>query len=130
MLTVKLSRAYSNLAVLGDHGVHGTYGEVDGDLIRHAIDLLEPIRAQGENDPYWNSRMGYSCLMTYSSAATAYEYAKYWRALAPDDPDAQKLVRDCEEYLEEENSLEIDLKEREEFIRQETPDDEKGVICK
>ena len=43
---------------------------------------------------------------------------------------AQKLVRDCEEYLEEEKALEIDLKEREEFIRRETPDDEKGVICK
>ena len=25
--------------------------------------------------------------------------------------------------------MEIDLKEREEFIRRETPDDEKGVIC-
>ena len=75
LLTVKLSRAYSNLAVLGDHGVHGTDGEVDGDLIRHAIDLLESVRTQGENDPYWNSRMGYSCLMAYSSAATAYEYA-------------------------------------------------------
>ena len=76
LLTVKLSRAYSNLAVLGDHGVHGTDGEVDGDLIRHAIDLLESVRTQGENDPYWNSRMGYSCLMAYRSAATAYEYAK------------------------------------------------------
>ena len=79
---------------------------------------------------YWNSRMGYSCLMAYSSAAIAYEYAKRWLALAPDDPAAQKLVRDCEEYLEEEKALEIDLKEREEFIRRETPDDEKGVICK
>ena len=123
LLTVKLSRAYSNLAVLGNHGVHG-------DPIRHAIDLLESVRTEGENDPYWNSRMGYSCLMAYRSAATAYKYAKCWLALAPDDPDAQKLVRDCEEYLEEENSLEIDLKEREEFIRRETPDDEKGVICK
>ena len=28
LLTVKLSRAYSNLAVLGDHGEHGTDGEV------------------------------------------------------------------------------------------------------
>ena len=26
--------------------------------------------------------------------------------------DAQKLVRDCEEYLEEEKALELDLKER------------------
>ena len=129
-LTVKLSRAYSNLAVLGDHSEHGTDGEVDGDLIRHAIDLLESVRTQGENDPYWNSRMGYSCLMAYRSAATAYEYAKHWLALAPDDPDAQKLVRDCEEYLEEEKALEIDQKEREEIIRRETPDDGKRVICK
>ena len=74
--------------------------------------------------------MGYSCLMAYSSAAIAYEYAKRWLSLVPDDPAAQKLVRDCEEYLEEEKALEIDLKEREEFIRRETPDDEKGVICK
>ena len=130
LLTLKLGRAYSNLAVLGDHGALGKNAEVDGDLLRHAIDLLESVRTQGENDPYWNARMGYSCLMAYSSAATAYEYAKRWLALAPDDPDAQKLVRDCEEYLEEEKALEIDLKEREEFIRRETPDDEKGGICK
>jgi hypothetical protein len=130
LLTIKLSRAYSNLAVLGDHGEHGTDGEVDGDLIRHAIELLESVRTQGENDPYWNARMGYSYLMAYRSAATAYEYAKCWLALAPDDPDAQKLVRDCEKYLEEESALERDLKEREEIIRKETPDDAKGVICK
>ena len=130
LLTIKLSRAYSNLAVLGDHGALGENAEVDGDLLRHAIDLLESVRTQGENDPYWNARMGYSCLMAYRSAASAYEYAKHWLALVPDDPAAQKLVRDCEEYLEEEKALEIDLKEREEFIRRETPDDEKGVICK
>ena len=123
LLTVKLSRAYSNLAVLGDHGEHGN-------LIQHAIRLLESVRTQGENDPYWNSRMGYSCLMAYSSAAIAYEYAKRWLSLVPDDPAAQKLVRDCEEYLEEEKALELDLKEREEIIRKDTPDDEKGDICK
>ena len=38
---------------------------MDGDLIRHAIELLESVRTQGENDPYWNARMGYSCLMAY-----------------------------------------------------------------
>ena len=130
LLTDKMSRAYSNLAVLGDHRAHGTDGAVDGALIRHAIDLLESVCTQGENDPYWNARMGYSCLMAYPSAATAYEYAKRWLALAPEDPNAQKLVRDCEEYLEEEKALEIDQKEREEIIRRETPDDGKRVICK
>ena len=130
LLTLKLGRAYSNLAVLSDRGALGENAEVDGDLLRHAIDLLESVRTQGENDPYWNARMGYSCLMAYGSTATAYEYAKRWLSLAPDDIDAQKLVRDCEEYLEEEKALEIDLKEREEFIRRETPDDGKRVICK
>ena len=120
LLTVKLSRAYSNLAVLGDHSAHGRDGEVDGEPLGHAIDLLESVRLQGENDPYWNARMGYSCLMAYGSATTAYEYAKRWLSLAPDDPDAQELVRDCEKYLEEENSLELDWKEREEIIRRET----------
>ena len=51
LLTVKLSRAYSNLAVLGDHGAHGTDGEVDGDLLRHAIDLLRSVRTQGGERP-------------------------------------------------------------------------------
>ena len=130
LLTVKLSRAYSNLAVLGDNSTHGEDDEVDGNLIRHAIELLESVRAQGEDAPYWNARMGYSCLMAYPSASTAYTYAKRWLALAPEDPDAQKLVRDCEMYLEEEKALELDWSEREESIRRETPDDGKGVICK
>ena len=41
LLTLKLGRAYSNLAVLGDHGALGENAEVDGDLLRHAIDLLD-----------------------------------------------------------------------------------------
>lgn len=130
LLTLKLSRAYSNLAVLGDHRIHGKDGKVDMTPLRHAIALLESIRSQGEKDPYWNARMGYSTLMAYCSAATAYEYAQRWLALAPEDPAAQKLVRDCEGYLEGERTLALDLKEREEIIRRETPDDAKGVICK
>ena len=127
LLTLKLSRAYSNLAVLGDRRIHGEDGKVDMTPLRHAIQLLESIRSQGEKDPYWNARMGYSTLMAYSSSATAYEYAKRWLALAPA---AQKLVRDCEGYLEEERTLALDLKEREEIIRRETPDAGKVVICK
>ncbi len=124
LLTLKLSRAYSNLAVLGDHNSHGEDGEVDGELLWHAIELLESIQAQGENDPYWNARMGYSHLMADSSALTALEYAKRWLALEPKNPAPQKLVKDCQQYLEEEKALELDMKEREEIIRQETPNDE------
>ena len=43
LLTVKLSRAYSNLAVLGDHSAHGRDGDVDGELLGHAIDRWSPF---------------------------------------------------------------------------------------
>lgn len=119
-LTIWLARAYSNLAVLGDHGAHGEDAEVNGELLQHAIELLESIRTQGESDPYWNARMGYAHIMADSSASTAYEYAKHWLTLAPDDPDALKLVQDCEKYLQEEAAFESDWKEQEELIRQET----------
>ncbi|OUQ21166.1 hypothetical protein B5E84_04065 [Lachnoclostridium sp. An14] len=130
LLTLKLSRAYSNLAVLGDQRIHGKDGKVDMTPLRHATQLLESIWSQGEKDPYWNARRGYSTLMAHFSAATAYGYAQRWLALAPEDPDAQKLVRDCEGYLEGERTLALDLKEREEIIRKETPNAGKVVICK
>ena len=116
--------------MLGDRRIHGEDGKVDMTPLRHAIQLLESIRSQGEKDPYWNARMGYSTLMAYSSSPHIYQYTKRWLALAPEDPAAQKLVRDCEGYLEEERTLALDLKEREEIIRRETPDAGKVVICK
>ena len=51
-LTVLLGRAYSNLAVLGDHKAHGDDDEADKELIQHSIDILETVWKQGENDPY------------------------------------------------------------------------------
>ena len=51
LLTLKLSRAYSHLAVLGDHRIHGKDGKVDMTPLRHAIALLESIRSQGGNRP-------------------------------------------------------------------------------
>ena len=85
LLTVKLSRAYSNLAVLGDHGEHGTDSEVDGNLIQHAIRLLESVRTQGENDPYWNARMGKyistsSSVSIPSSSQTTATQITRWRS--------------------------------------------------
>lgn len=42
-LTIWLARAYSNLAVLGDYSAHGEDAEVNGELLQHAIELLESI---------------------------------------------------------------------------------------
>ena len=87
-LTVLLGRAYSNLAVLVDHKAHGDDDEVDKELIQHSIDILETVWKQGENDPYWNARMGYAHLMADDTAAVALEYGKRWLELEPDNPEA------------------------------------------
>ena len=47
-LTVLLGRAYSNLAVLGDHKAHGDDDEVDKELIQHSI-LISHIDATSES---------------------------------------------------------------------------------
>ena len=49
-LTVFLGRAYSNLAVLGDHNTRED-DEVDKELIHHAIDILATVSKQGEKRP-------------------------------------------------------------------------------
>ena len=102
-LVIKLARAYSNLAVLGDHN---SREEVNEGLLWHAINLLYSIRDTGENDPYWNSRMAYAYIMANNSSSTAYKYACRWLELAPDDTDAKKLVMDCEQYMKDEESFE------------------------
>ena len=66
-LTVLLGRAYSNLAVLGDHKAHGDDDEVDKELIQHSIDILETVWKQGENDPYWNARIRRLLLLNMES---------------------------------------------------------------
>lgn len=100
-MTVFLGRAYTNLAVLGDHKAHDDE-EVDEELIRHAIDILESVWVEGENDPYGNVRMGYAHLMADDTAAVDLEYGQRWLELESDNPEAQKMVSDCEGYLSEE----------------------------
>lgn len=120
-LVIKLARAYSNLAVLGDHN---SREEVNEGLLWHAINLLYSIRDTGENDPYWNSRMAYAYIMANNSSSTAYKYACRWLELAPDDTDAKKLVMDCEQYMKDEEALDTDMREIRDIIRKETPDDD------
>ena len=127
MLTVKLSRAYSNLAVLGDHGEHGTDSEVDGNLIQHAIRLLESVRTQGENDPLLERPDGLFLpdgiqLRSHPPMNTQNAGWPWPRMTQP----PKSWFGTARNILRRKKPLEIDLKEREEFIRRETPDDVKG----
>lgn len=101
-LTVLLGRAYSNLAVLGDHGSNADDDEVDQEMLSHAIEILRGIEDQGKDDPLWNARMANACWMVDGMEATALQYAQRWLELEPDSENAQKLVSDCIAHTEQE----------------------------
>lgn len=101
-LTLLLGRAYSNLAVLGDHGVMADNDAViDKEKLAIAVKLFESIKDEGINNAYWNCRMAYALWMTDGREHEALQYARTWLAMEPDNSDAQKLVKDCEQFLQE-----------------------------
>ncbi len=99
-LTLLLARAYSNLAVLGDHGCLAGSNKVDKEILEYAISLLESIEEQGRDDPGWQARMDYACWMTNDRVDEAFEHAKRWKELEPGNKDAEKLLRECAGYLQ------------------------------
>ena len=100
-LTVLLGRAYSNLAVLGDHNENEDKDGVDVFLMEKAVQLFESVRLEGMDDWYWNCRMAYALWMTEGRELEALAYACKWQQFAPDDEDAEQLIKTIEGYLEE-----------------------------
>lgn len=100
-ITLWLGRLVSNLAVLGDHDILAKKnGEPNWKLLRKSIAILESIREEGEKDPLWHSRIAYA-LHAVEESRKALEHARRWLELAPEDPDAQELVKNCQDYLRE-----------------------------
>ena len=119
-LTVLLGRAYSNLAVLGDHKAHGDDDEVDKELIQHSIDILETVWKQGENDPYWNARMGYVYLWDYRDCALAVLKDHTWNSIEEEEAAYLLLPYTEESYQAISAILDKRLKE---FLETEFEDD-------
>ena len=100
-LILWLGRLMSNLAVMGEGDIRARKNmEPDWKLLRRSIALLETIREKGEADPLWHSRMAYA-LLTAEESRKALDHAQRWLELAPEDPDAQELVKNCQDYLRE-----------------------------
>lgn len=100
-LTLWLGRITSNLAVLGDRDIRMHKNmEPDWKLLRKAVDLLESIREEGEQDPLWYSRMGYA-LHAMERSQEALRCGQRWLELAPEDPDAQEFLESCRMFLRE-----------------------------
>lgn len=101
-LTLLLGRAYSNLAVLGDHGALADKDAViDKGKLAVAVKIFESVKDKGINNAYWNCRMAYALWMTDGREKEALQYARNWLSMEPDNEDARKLVSDCEVFLQE-----------------------------
>ena len=104
-LWMELGRAYSNRGVLGDDNYYQQEGrELNPELqenIEKSLEIFEIVKKEGEQDPLWWKRMGYSYLMYDGDDALyqALECAKRWQELSPQDQDARDLVEDCERYI-------------------------------
>lgn len=98
-LRLRLARAYSNLAVLGDGNCREENDEVEQETLNHAIDLLQAMAEEGENDAQWHKRMANALYMTEDRAAEALPYARRWLELDPTDGNPERFIADCEAYL-------------------------------
>lgn len=92
-LTCLLARAYNNL----------WNGREDHPLLEKAIELLESVEAQGQDDPLWHYRMGYA-LFYLDREEESLMYFQKSLEMNPDDLDAQYFIDQCEKFiLEREN---------------------------
>ena len=78
-----LGRAYNNL-----------------DMYTEALTVLLPLREQGEADPIWNYRVGYSYYYL-DKEEMAREYFVRASELDPEDEDAREFIEWCDEIIEQ-----------------------------
>ena len=97
-----LARALENCAIIGE-SEQGCPPKKAARLLCRAIDVLEDVRADGENKPEWNMRMAYA-YQYLEQEALALKYARRWAALDPEDADAQAVIEECERKLAEKNA--------------------------
>lgn len=89
-----LARALENYAIIGDHE-EGTPNYKRDEALTKAIEVLESIGEEGENEAEWNMRMAYGYQYLYGKEEKAIPYAKRWSELDPDDENAMMVIEEC-----------------------------------
>ena len=89
-LTCQLARAYNNLADLDQP-------EAKAQLAR-AEELLRSVEAEGQNDPLWHYRLGYS-LFYQDREEEALACFERTLELCPSDEDARAFIQECKKYI-------------------------------
>ena len=89
-----LARALENYAIIGDHD-EGTPNYKGDKALRRAIEVLESVRAEGQDKAEWNMRMAYGYQYLYGQEEKAIPYAQRWAELDPKDENAPTVIREC-----------------------------------
>lgn len=89
-----LARAYNNLGVMGDKGELMLSDMRDYSNLEKAIELLESVKEESENDHNWNYRMGYAYYYM-NQEGPALRYFERALELLPGDEDTADFIDDC-----------------------------------
>lgn len=94
-----LARALENYAIIGDDNEGTPIRKGDKALLR-AIDVLNAVREEGQDEAEWNMRMSYAYQYLYGQEEKAIPYAHRWAELDPENEDAAAVIRECQEEIE------------------------------
>lgn len=95
-----LVNALQGYATVGDKLNQAPKYKGDQALLR-SIRLLKEFKAQGQKEARWHSLMAYIYHLLYGQQEQAIAYAKTWAKLDPKDKNAQGLIKECLEEIEE-----------------------------
>ena len=89
-LTCQLARAYNNIADLDK--------EEGKSQLERAEELLRSVADEGQDDPLWHYRLGYS-LFYQDREQEALACFRRTQELDPEDGDTEYFIKECEKYI-------------------------------
>ena len=102
-----LARALENYAIIGDRD-EGTPNYKGDKALRRAIEVLEPVREEGQDKAQWNMRMAYAYQYLYGQEEQAIPYAQRWAELDPEDENAPAVIQECQKEIAKRAEIEAE----------------------
>ena len=117
-ITYQLARALQNFAIVGDDD-KGTEYNIGYEFLLKSLDILESVRAEGQNKAEWNMRMAYGYQYLFHQEEKAIPYAMRWAELDPEDKNALEVIKECQEEIEKRKKNHEKYAEIEDVVKEE-----------
>ena len=104
-ISYQLARALQNFALVGDDGKRTDYN-IRYEFLLKSLEILESVRAEGQNKAEWNMRMAYGYQYLFRQEEKAIPYAQSWAELDPEDKNALEVIKECQEEIEKRENME------------------------